>query len=148
MTADVPRIAGETAPAGPSGPAADGRPAERMRMLTVGGRTMRVSVRDGDPGWPPLLLCNGIGVSLELLQPFVDALDPRRPVIRFDMPGVGGSPAPVVPYHLVTLAAAAGRPARPARLQAGRRAGHLLGRRRSRSSSRSAARTGCGAWCW
>jgi len=31
------------------------------------------------------------------------ALDPRRPVIRFDMPGVGGSPTPVVPYHLITL---------------------------------------------
>ena len=31
------------------------------------------------------------------------ALDPQRPVIRFDMPGIGGSPAPVVPYHLVTL---------------------------------------------
>jgi len=76
---------------------------ERMRILSVGGRTLRVSVREGTPGWPPLLLCNGIGVSLELLQPFVDALDPRRPVIRFDMPGVGGSPAPVRPYHLVTL---------------------------------------------
>ena len=77
--------------------------AGRMRILTVGGRAIRVSVRDGTPGWPPLLLCNGIGVSLELFQPFVDALDPRRPVIRFDMPGVGGSPAPVVPYHLATL---------------------------------------------
>jgi poly(3-hydroxyalkanoate) depolymerase len=74
-----------------------------MRILIVGGRSVRVSVRDGTPGWPPLLLCNGIGVSLELFQPFVDALDPRRPVIRFDMPGVGGSPAPVMPYHLVTL---------------------------------------------
>jgi poly(3-hydroxyalkanoate) depolymerase len=74
-----------------------------MRILTVGGRGLRVSVREGTPGWPPLLLCNGIGVSLELLQPFVDVLDPRRPVIRFDMPGVGGSPAPVMPYHLVTL---------------------------------------------
>jgi len=78
-------------------------PPQRMRVLTVGGRTIRVSVRDGDPDWPPLLLCNGIGASLELLQPFVDALDPRRPVIRFDLPGIGGSPAPVVPYHLLTL---------------------------------------------
>jgi poly(3-hydroxyalkanoate) depolymerase len=76
---------------------------ERMRILTVGTRTLRVSVRDGAQGWPPLLLCNGIGVSLELLQPFVDALDPKRPVIRFDMPGIGGSPAPVMPYHLATL---------------------------------------------
>jgi poly(3-hydroxyalkanoate) depolymerase len=74
-----------------------------MSIRTVNGRTLRVSVREGLPGWPPLLLCNGIGSSLELFQPFVDALDPRRPVIRFDMPGVGGSPAPVLPYHLTTL---------------------------------------------
>jgi poly(3-hydroxyalkanoate) depolymerase len=79
-------------------------PAERMQVLTIGGRSIRVMIRDGTAGWPPLLLCNGIGASLELLQPFADALDPRRPVIRFDMPGVGGSPAPVIPYHLVTLA--------------------------------------------
>ena len=77
--------------------------ADRMRILSVGGRSLRVSVREGAPGWPPLLLCNGIGVSLELLQPFVDVLDPRRPVIRFDLPGVGGSPAAVLPYHLTTL---------------------------------------------
>jgi poly(3-hydroxyalkanoate) depolymerase len=75
----------------------------RMRVLTAGGRVLRVAVRDGNPQTPPLLLCNGIGVSLELLQPFVDALDPGRPVIRFDMPGIGGSPTPVVPYHLTTL---------------------------------------------
>jgi poly(3-hydroxyalkanoate) depolymerase len=72
-------------------------------MLSVGGRSLRVSVREGTPGWPPLLLCNGIGVSLELLQPFVDVLDPRRPIIRFDMPGVGGSPGAAMPYHLITL---------------------------------------------
>jgi poly(3-hydroxyalkanoate) depolymerase len=79
-------------------------PAERMRILKTGGRAIRVSVREGTAGWPPLLLCNGIGVSLELFEPFVNALDPRRTVIRFDMPGVGGSPAPVIPYHLATSA--------------------------------------------
>jgi poly(3-hydroxyalkanoate) depolymerase len=85
------------------GPGDPERPPERMRLLTIGGRPIRVAVREGAPGQPPLLLCNGIGVSLELFQPFVDALDPERPVIRFDMPGIGGSPAPVVPYHLATL---------------------------------------------
>ena len=69
------------------------------------GRVLRVDVRPGNPAWPPLLLCNGIGASLEVLQPFVDALDPRREVIRFDLPGVGGSPLPVLPYHLATLSA-------------------------------------------
>jgi len=75
-----------------------------LDLLLANGRAIRVAVRDGTAGWPPLLLCNGIGASLELFQPFVDELDPRRPVIRFDMPGIGGSPAPVVPYHLGTLA--------------------------------------------
>ena len=67
------------------------------------GRALRVDVRPGDPARPPLLLCNGIGAGLEILQPFVDALDPLRPVIRFDLPGIGGSPPPTVPYHLATL---------------------------------------------
>jgi poly(3-hydroxyalkanoate) depolymerase len=63
-----------------------------------------VSVRPGtDPSVTPLLLMNGIGASLEVLQPFVDALDGRRSVIRFDVPGVGGSPRPVVPYNLATF---------------------------------------------
>lgn len=70
-------------------------------MVTAQGRAIRVEVRDGST--PALLLCNGIGGSLELLQPFVDSLDPRRAVIRFDLPGIGGSPPPAVPYHLLTL---------------------------------------------
>jgi poly(3-hydroxyalkanoate) depolymerase len=82
------------------------RPAPRpqLRTVTVGGRTLRISVRPGDGTLTPLLLMNGIGASLEVLQPFVDALDPRREVIRFDVPGVGGSPRPVMPYTMVTFA--------------------------------------------
>jgi poly(3-hydroxyalkanoate) depolymerase len=76
-------------------------PSDVVRTVTSGGRTLRVSVRRGtDDSVPALLLMNGIGASLEVLQPFVDALDHRRSVIRFDVPGVGGSPRPVVPYHL------------------------------------------------
>ena len=77
---------------------------ERVRSISAVGRTLRTSVRPGtDPEVPPLLLMNGIGASLEVLQPFVDALDRRRTVIRFDVPGVGGSPSPVVPYNLATF---------------------------------------------
>ena len=79
-------------------------PDEQVRTLTVRGRVLRVAVRGGNPQWPPLVLCNGIGVRLELLQPFVDAVDPQREVARFDMPGIGGSAEPVMPYHLWTLA--------------------------------------------
>jgi hypothetical protein len=45
---------------------------------------------------------NGMGVNLEVLQPFVDALDPAIEVIRFDVPGTGGSPAPRFPYRFST----------------------------------------------
>lgn len=80
-----------------------------VRTLSVGGRVLRTSVRKGDGSRTPLLLLNGIGASLELLDPFVDALDPSLEVIRFDVPGVGGSPLPVVPYHFTTLAPLIGR---------------------------------------
>src|SRR3712207_2179375 len=76
---------------------------ETVRTVTVAGRTLRVAVRHGQRTVPPLLLMNGIGASLEVLQPFVDALDRRRTVVRFDVPGVGGSPAPVVHYNLATF---------------------------------------------
>ncbi|TYL49800.1 poly(3-hydroxyalkanoate) depolymerase [Nocardioides sp. BGMRC 2183] len=72
-----------------------------MRVL---GHQVRVAVRPGTEAGPPLLLCNGIGASLDLLQPFVDALDPRITVVRFDVPGVGGSPDPRLPYNFAALA--------------------------------------------
>ncbi len=80
---------------------------DRIRTVSVRGLQARVSVRPArgtHTGRPPLLLCNGIGVSLEALQPFVDALDPDRGLVRFDVPGVGGSQAPPFPYPIAGLA--------------------------------------------
>src|SRR5215468_8149031 len=74
-----------------------------VRSIVVAGRQLRVSVRHGNGTRVPLLLFNGIGASLDLLQPFVDALDPALEVIRFDVPGVGGSPMPPVPYRFTGL---------------------------------------------
>lgn len=79
---------------------------DRLRNLAVRGLQARTSVRPGRGRFadrPPLLMCNGIGASLEALQPLVDALDPDRGVIRFDVPGVGGSPVPPFPYTLGAL---------------------------------------------
>lgn len=79
---------------------------DRIRNVAVRGLQARVSVRPPlgrFVGKPPLLLCNGIGASLEALQPLVDALDPDRGVVRFDVPGVGGSPAPPLPYPIAAL---------------------------------------------
>jgi len=77
---------------------------EREQIMQVGGTTLRVAIRPGTGTGPPLLLCNGIGMRLEALQPFVDALDPAIEVIRFDAPGVGGSQLPSLPYRFTTLA--------------------------------------------
>jgi len=75
------------------------RPLAETRTITVKGQRLRVAIRKGDGTRTPLLLMNGIGVNLEVLQPFVDALDPAIEVIRFDVPGTGGSPAPRIPYN-------------------------------------------------
>jgi poly(3-hydroxyalkanoate) depolymerase len=80
-----------------------------VRSIVVAGRQLRVAVRHGDGTRVPLLLFNGIGASLDLLQPFVDALEPSLEVIRFDVPGVGGSPLPAVPYRFSGLCRLAAR---------------------------------------
>ena len=78
-----------------------------VRSLAVRGRQLRVAVRPGVTSSraprTPLLLINGIGASLELLEPFVSQLDPGLDVIRFDPPGVGGSAEPSGPYRFTGL---------------------------------------------
>ncbi len=74
-------------------------------MEQVDGRTLRVA------HWKaakkatklPLLFFNGIGANIEVMAPLADQL-PDRDVITFDMPGVGGSPEPVVPYNAILMA--------------------------------------------
>ncbi len=75
------------------------RPQAQTRIITVKGQRLRVAIRPGDGTRTPLLLMNGIGINLEALQPFVDALAPAIEVIRFDVPGTGGSPAPLIPQR-------------------------------------------------
>lgn len=82
---------------------------DRLSTVTVLGHDLRVSIRPGTEPGPPLVICNGIGASLEVLQPLVDALDPRVEVIRFDVPGVGGSADPRTPYSFAMLALLVGR---------------------------------------
>jgi poly(3-hydroxyalkanoate) depolymerase len=71
-------------------------------VLRVAGRQIRYDVRVGDPRRTPLVLCCGIGAGLEVLQPVVDELDGT--VIRFDVPGVGGSPTALFPDSIPWLA--------------------------------------------
>ena len=73
--------------------------------LDIGGQHVRVAVWPGsaETERPPLLLFNGIGVALEFLEPFVDAMADVE-IITFDVPGTGASPAPRLPYRLWTMA--------------------------------------------
>ena len=48
---------------------------------------------------------HGIGASLEVLDPVVEHLDPDTTVVRFDVPGSGGSPDSPLPYGFPYLAA-------------------------------------------
>ncbi len=75
-------------------------------IVTVSGVRLYVDHRAGVG--IPMVLCNGIGANLELLDPIADALAGSSgrgiPVIRFDVPGTGGSPLPRGPYRLPWLA--------------------------------------------
>ena len=51
----------------------------------------------------PLLIFNGIGASIEILEPVVRKLS--LPVIAFDMPGIGGSPMDFVGFRMTSFAA-------------------------------------------
>lgn len=70
-------------------------------LIEVDGVPLRVAVRPGKGR--PLLLFNGIGASLDLLKPIIDALDGIE-IIIYDMPGIGGSPPLVVPKRFSGLA--------------------------------------------
>ena len=71
-----------------------------ISMQTVGWQTYRTAIWRAErrTAERPLLFFNGIGANLELIQPLADAMT-ERDIITFDMPGVGDSPAPVIPYR-------------------------------------------------
>jgi poly(3-hydroxyalkanoate) depolymerase len=75
----------------------------QISLHDLQGQMLRVGIRHGDKARPPLLLFNGIGANIELVEPFLDALDGPEAII-FDVPGVGGSPSPWLPYRPSSLA--------------------------------------------
>jgi poly(3-hydroxyalkanoate) depolymerase len=79
-----------------------------IRTIDVDGQSLRVGIRSVQVGAPRLLICNGIGANLELAIPFIDALQDVEVVI-FDVPGVGGSALPALPYRFSNLARLADR---------------------------------------
>jgi poly(3-hydroxyalkanoate) depolymerase len=76
-----------------------------VRMMTVKGRELRVATwrLDMPSEHLPVLFFNGIGANIEAVAPLAEALDDRG-FVMFDMPGVGESPEPTVPYNTFTMA--------------------------------------------
>src|SRR5258705_2368255 len=74
--------------------------------VAVLGQQIRVKVRMGFG--VPLVLCNGIGASLDVLDPLVAQLDRDTTVVRFDVPGTGGAPGSPLPYRISLNAARIG----------------------------------------
>lgn len=85
----------------------DGRTRDdiEVRQVSIDGQSLRVAVRHGRGG-TPLLLFNGIGANWELARPFLQALK-NTPAIIFDIPGVGGSALPRLPYRPSAMASLA-----------------------------------------
>ena len=79
-------------------------PRTTTRTLNLCGQDVRVGIRPGNRPGTPLLLCSGIGISFEVFDLLVDALDPDLEIIRVDVPGVGGSPDRLIPYSFPELA--------------------------------------------
>lgn len=75
-----------------------------IRTINVKGQPLRVAIRPGKNAGTPLLLLNGIGVSFEVFQPFIDELTVGLEIIRFDVPGTGGSPRSSLPFRFSNLA--------------------------------------------
>jgi len=75
-----------------------------VAMHDVGGRTLRTATwrLDTPSEHPPVLFFNGIGANIEAIAPMAAAM-PERAFIMYDMPGVGESPDPLLPYNPFTM---------------------------------------------
>lgn len=76
--------------------------ATESRFVDVGGQMLHIGIRAVDSRVPPLIF-NGLGANLELVEPLGVALTGIESVV-FDVPGIGGSPAPKLPYFLWQMA--------------------------------------------
>lgn len=77
----------------------------KTHTIKLDGRDVRIATTTVPPGRIPLLLFNGIGANLDLVRPFADALSAVGVgIVIFDVPGIGGSEAPALPYRLPWLA--------------------------------------------
>lgn len=78
-----------------------------FQIIEACGVKLRVYTRSLENAGLPLLICNGLGQSVELLFPLMDQM-PDRPIIAFDAAGIGHSELPTskttIPQHAEMVA--------------------------------------------
>lgn len=72
------------------------------RTVSVMGQDWNVAVIGPADAEHTLLLCNGIGANLDTIGPFARHFKRTR-LVAFDVPGVGCSPTPALPYRFANL---------------------------------------------
>ena len=100
-----------------------------MQTVMLGSQAVRFAVGGASDAARTLLLFNGIGASVETAAPFIASFEHLR-VIAFDAPGVGESPAPLLPYRFRDVARLAARLLDHLGVKSRRRLRCLVGRRR------------------
>ncbi|MTI43875.1 poly(3-hydroxyalkanoate) depolymerase [Roseibium hamelinense] len=75
---------------------------ETVNTVTIGGQDLRYAILGPDDAERSLLVFNGIGASLDSVFPLAKHFARTR-IVTFDVPGVGGSPTPVLPYRFTGL---------------------------------------------
>lgn len=79
----------------------------QIEITKIDGLSIRYGRTQADGCGIPLLLFNGIGASIELVAPFAEAMRAAGfSCIAFDVPGVGGSATPLLPYRFSRIARA------------------------------------------
>lgn len=81
---------------------------ETVDFITIRGQRLHYAILGPDDAEHTLLVFNGIGASLDSVIPFAGEFKRTR-IVTFDVPGVGGSPTPVLPYRFTGLSRLIGR---------------------------------------
>lgn len=78
------------------------------QFINLDGQRVRIAIGGAPKAARTMLLFNGIGASVETMAPFIECFERTR-VVAFDVPGVGESPVPCLPYRLPSVADLAAR---------------------------------------
>ena len=70
--------------------------------VTIMGQKIRYALFGPEDAERTLLVFNGIGASLDAVAPVAGHFERTR-ILTFDVPGVGGSPTPLIPYRFSWL---------------------------------------------